>query len=134
MYQALIRFLHTLGIPIVAIIRDSQNYVRAAEAGIGVHEMKSYVAQADVEQWAPLVTWLTGTPDSTLSPRGTPPAAAQEPSEAAAAEGVAESPPGGPEEPPAAEVGQPGGAAVPEGEEQAVGVDVPEHAAATEVG
>ena len=57
-YQALIRFLHTLGIPIVATIRDSQNYVRAAELGIGVHEMKSYVAQADVAQWVPLVEWL----------------------------------------------------------------------------
>jgi chromosome partitioning protein len=58
-YQALIRFLHTLSIPIVATLRDSQNYVRAAELGLGVHEMKSYVAQDDVEQWTPLVEWLT---------------------------------------------------------------------------
>ena len=57
-YQSLIRFLHTLGIPIVATIRDSQNYVRAAELGVGVHEMKSYVAHDDVEQWLPLVQWL----------------------------------------------------------------------------
>jgi chromosome partitioning protein len=61
MYQSLIRFLHTLGIPIIATIRDSQNYVRAAEFGIGVHEMKTYVAQDDVEQWQPLIAWLTGT-------------------------------------------------------------------------
>jgi chromosome partitioning protein len=58
-YQALIRFLHTLGIPIVATLRDSQNYVRAAELGVGVHEMKSYVASDDIEQWTPLVEWLT---------------------------------------------------------------------------
>jgi chromosome partitioning protein len=64
-YQSLIRFLHTLHIPIVATIRDSQNYVRAAELGIGVHEMKSYVAQEDVEQWLPLVQWLA-------RPRGVP--------------------------------------------------------------
>ena len=57
-YQTLIRFLQTLGIPIVATIRDSQNYVRAAELGIGVHEMKSYVAAEDVEQWQPLIEWL----------------------------------------------------------------------------
>ena len=57
-YQSLIRFLHTLGIPIVATLRDSQNYVRAAELGVGVHEMKSYVAREDTEQWAPLVEWL----------------------------------------------------------------------------
>jgi chromosome partitioning protein len=61
-YQALIRFLHTLGIPIVATLRDSQNYVRAAELGLGVHEMKSYVAQDDVEQWEPLIDWLTRPP------------------------------------------------------------------------
>jgi chromosome partitioning protein len=60
-YQSLIRFLHTLGIPIIATIRDSQNYVRAAELGVGIHEMKSYVAQDDVEQWQPLVGWLTGS-------------------------------------------------------------------------
>ena len=57
-YQSLIRFLQTLGIPIVATIRDSQNYVRAAELGIGVHEMKSYIAREDVEQWVPLIEWL----------------------------------------------------------------------------
>jgi chromosome partitioning protein len=57
-YQSLIRFLQTLGIPIVATIRDSQNYVRAAELGIGVHEMKSYIAREDVEQWVPLINWL----------------------------------------------------------------------------
>jgi chromosome partitioning protein len=60
-YQTLVRFLQTLGIPIVATIRDSQNYVRAAEFGIGVHEMKSYIAREDVEHWAPLIEWLEKT-------------------------------------------------------------------------
>jgi chromosome partitioning protein len=71
-YQSLIRFLQTLGIPIVATIRDSQNYVRAAEHGIGVHEMKSYVAQEDVEQWQPLVDWLE-RPRGAAAPREEPP-------------------------------------------------------------
>jgi chromosome partitioning protein len=71
-YQALIRFLQTLGIPIVATIRDSQNYVRAAEQGIGVHEMKSYVAQEDVEQWVPLVQWLE-RPAGSQEPAHPPP-------------------------------------------------------------
>jgi chromosome partitioning protein len=66
-YQTLIRFLQTLGIPIVATIRDSQNYVRAAELGIGVHEMKTYVAAADVEQWEPLIEWLE-KPSSARAP------------------------------------------------------------------
>lgn len=66
-YQSLIRFLQTLGIPIVATIRDSQNYVRAAELGIGVHEMKSYIAREDVEQWEPLIAWL-GKPGGSQEP------------------------------------------------------------------
>jgi chromosome partitioning protein len=70
-YQALIRFLQTLGIPIVATIRDSQNYVRAAEHGIGVHEMKSYIAREDVEQWEPLIEWLDRP--SSASAHGPPP-------------------------------------------------------------
>jgi chromosome partitioning protein len=71
-YQALIRFLQTLGIPIVATIRDSQNYVRAAEHGIGVHEMKSYIAREDVEQWEPLIQWLE-TPSAPREPAHGPP-------------------------------------------------------------
>jgi chromosome partitioning protein len=61
-YQALIRFLHTLKIPIVATIRDSQNYVRGAELGVGVHEMKRYLAGEDVAQWVPLIQWLERRP------------------------------------------------------------------------
>jgi chromosome partitioning protein len=85
-YQSLIRFLHTLGIPIVATIRDSQNYVRAAELGVGVHEMKSYVAHEDVEQWAPLIAWLT-RPRGQQAPPGSAP---QEGSATAAADGSAQ--------------------------------------------
>ncbi|HUN26566.1 MAG TPA: AAA family ATPase [Steroidobacteraceae bacterium] len=57
-YQSLTRFLGTLGVPIVATIRDSQNYVRSAELGLGVHEMKSYIVREDVAQWEPLIAWL----------------------------------------------------------------------------
>jgi len=72
MYQSLIKFLQSLGIPIVATIRDSQNYVRAAEQGIGVHEMKAYVAQEDVDQWVPLIEWLE-RPRGTQAPVETSP-------------------------------------------------------------
>jgi hypothetical protein len=34
-YQSLMRFLETLRIPVIATLRDSQNYVRAAEQGVG---------------------------------------------------------------------------------------------------
>jgi chromosome partitioning protein len=87
-YQSLIRFLHTLGIPIVATIRDSQNYVRAAELGVGIHEMKSYVAHDDIEQWMPLVDWLA-RPRGEQAPPGSGPQT-----------GSAEPAPGGSEQPP----------------------------------
>jgi chromosome partitioning protein len=57
-YQSLMRFLATLQIPIVATFRDSQNYIRGAELGVGIHEMKPYLVREDLEQWNPLVDWL----------------------------------------------------------------------------
>lgn len=54
----LLRFLATLSIPVVTTLRDSHNYLRAAEAGHGVHEMKGYLAREDIDSWLPLVAWL----------------------------------------------------------------------------
>ena len=57
-YGALRRFLSTLGIPIVATLRDSQNYIRAAELGLGLEEMKPYSVAEDLAAWQPLLAWL----------------------------------------------------------------------------
>ena len=92
-YQSLIRFLHTLGIPIVATLRDSQNYVRAAELGIGVHEMKSYVARDDVEQWLPLIDWLTRPRGAATAPPGAAAAGGAPGASPSATEGGAVPPP-----------------------------------------
>lgn len=59
-YGSLMRFLDTLRIPVVATLRDSQNYVRSAESGLGLHEMKTYLVREDLEQWEPLIAWLGG--------------------------------------------------------------------------
>jgi chromosome partitioning protein len=72
-YQSLMRFLETLRIPVVATLRDSQNYVRAVEQGIGIHEMKRHLVTQDLEDWAPLLSWLrskeeTARPDAGLNP------------------------------------------------------------------
>jgi chromosome partitioning protein len=58
MFQSLMRFLEKLEIPVVATIRDSQNYVRAAEQGVGIHEMKPYTVKEDLAQWETLLAWL----------------------------------------------------------------------------
>jgi chromosome partitioning protein len=57
-YQSLMRFLETLRIPIIATLRDSQNYVRASEMGVGLHEMKPYVVEQDLGDWQPMLAWL----------------------------------------------------------------------------
>jgi chromosome partitioning protein len=57
-YQSLMRFLETLNIPVVTTIRDSQNYVRAAEMGVGIHEMKPYLVREDLGHWEQLLNWI----------------------------------------------------------------------------
>lgn len=75
-YQSLIRFLQTLGIPIVTTLRDSQNYIRAAELGVGIHEMKSYITREDIEQWDPLIAWLEKPTIASAPPAANPPVSA----------------------------------------------------------
>ncbi len=69
-YRSLMRFLATLGIPVVATLRDSQNYVRAAEIGIGIHEMKGREAAQDLEDWVPLLAWLKDKETGTVVANG----------------------------------------------------------------
>jgi chromosome partitioning protein len=57
--QALMRFLNSLDIPLIATLRDAQNYIRSAEAGVGVCEMPRWQVQADLEHWQQLTAWLT---------------------------------------------------------------------------
>jgi chromosome partitioning protein len=57
-YQSLMRFLHTMRIPVAAVLRDSQAYVRSAETGMGLHEMKGALLQEDLDTFRPLIEWL----------------------------------------------------------------------------
>jgi chromosome partitioning protein len=57
-YKSLMRFLESLRIPVIATLRDSQNYVRAAEQGVGLHEMKHNLVDQDLADWQPLLAWL----------------------------------------------------------------------------
>lgn len=58
MYETLKRFLHSLDIPFVATIRDTQNYIHAVEQGLGVHELKDRNVKEDVYEWNALIEWL----------------------------------------------------------------------------
>jgi len=52
------RFLDSLKIPVIAVLRDSQNYIRAAESGVGLHEMKGPRFRADQANWGSLIDWI----------------------------------------------------------------------------
>lgn len=58
-YASLKRFLSRLDFPIIAELRDTQNYVRAAERGLSIHDFRPPSrVQRDVDDWMPLVNWI----------------------------------------------------------------------------
>jgi len=57
-YEELEKFLDTLKVPVIARLRDTQNYIRAYSRGLGIHELPEYLSWPDQEQWEPLVKWL----------------------------------------------------------------------------
>ena len=58
----LLRILRTLETPTIAVLRDSQNFVRAAEQGIGVCEMQPSRVRQDVAEIQKIVRWLDAWP------------------------------------------------------------------------
>ena len=62
-FAKLMRFLDSLGIPIIAVLRDSQNFVHSAEQGIGLCEMQPSRVKQDVEQIQKIVSWLDAWPE-----------------------------------------------------------------------
>lgn len=46
------------GVPVLTHLRDSMNYIRAAERGLGIFEMAPHATQIDRDQWAPLLKWI----------------------------------------------------------------------------
>jgi chromosome partitioning protein len=57
-YHKLEKFLNSLKIPFVATLRDTQNYIRAEERGLGIFEMAPSAVAHDLEQWESLLKWL----------------------------------------------------------------------------
>jgi len=57
--HSLTRFLRSLDIPLIATLRDSQNYVRCAESGVGIYELPRWQVRQDLEAWEELMDWLS---------------------------------------------------------------------------
>jgi len=59
-YTALRDFLKALDVPFIGALRNSQNYVKAADSGVGIFEMTMSETQADMKEWEPILKWVEG--------------------------------------------------------------------------
>ncbi len=66
-YKSLKRFLNTLDMPFLTELRDSQNYVHAAERGLGIYEMWDSRVTKDKDEWQPMLDWLDLDSNATTS-------------------------------------------------------------------
>ena len=67
-FAKLMRFLDSLGIPIIAVLRDSQNFVRSAEEGLGICEMQPSRVKPDVTEINKIIAWLDAWPERRRDP------------------------------------------------------------------
>ena len=53
-------YLATVPVPVVAWLRDTQNYVQLAAHGLTLFDVAKSRVERDLEQWSPLQAWLQG--------------------------------------------------------------------------
>lgn len=68
-YRSLMKFLSSLSISVVGVLKDSQNYVHSAAQGISIHEMPVTKMRDDVERWQGIIDWLDEKMATPLTPR-----------------------------------------------------------------
>ncbi len=57
-YHELETFLKGLSIPVIGTLRESQNYIRSAERGLGLFELAPSMVWQDLDQWDSVMAWL----------------------------------------------------------------------------
>ena len=57
-FEQLRHYLATLPLPVVAALRDTQNYVQLAARGLTLWDVAPSRVERDLAQWAPLMQWL----------------------------------------------------------------------------
>jgi chromosome partitioning protein len=58
MFEELDAYLGKLKVPYLGSLRQSTNYLRAFQRGMGIFELPGYLAGPDWEQWQPILKWL----------------------------------------------------------------------------
>ena len=57
-FRSLMKFLESLEIPVAAVLRDTQNYIKSAAGGRGLGELDRADVEKDMIQWKRMVGWL----------------------------------------------------------------------------
>jgi chromosome partitioning protein len=57
-HDQLHQYLDSLGVPVVAWLRDTQNYVQLAAHGLTLWDVAPSRVERDLEQWAALAAWV----------------------------------------------------------------------------
>jgi chromosome partitioning protein len=65
-FRNLERFVAALNIPVIASLRETQNYVSSSEKGLGVHELNKS-NQQDIEAWRQIIDWLEDRESTALT-------------------------------------------------------------------
>lgn len=58
LFEELDKYLGKLKVPYLSALRQSTNYLRAYQRGMGVLELPEYLAWPDWQQWEPITKWL----------------------------------------------------------------------------
>jgi chromosome partitioning protein len=58
LFEELDKYLGKLKVPYLASLRQSTNYLRAYQRGMGIFELPEYLASPDWDQWKPIKRWL----------------------------------------------------------------------------
>jgi chromosome partitioning protein len=54
----LLRILDNIETPIISVLRDSQNYLHAADLGLGIYDMPHHLVKKDIAQMDQVIGWL----------------------------------------------------------------------------
>lgn len=57
----LAKSIEQMGFPVLTYLRNAQIYASAAEQGLSLFEMRPSLVKQDLEQWGPLLKWISDT-------------------------------------------------------------------------
>jgi chromosome partitioning protein len=67
-FKVLMTFLNEVNLPIVGYLRDTQNYIRAVNAGVSLFDLPPSAVKQDTLQWQTILEWLNKPSKETSNP------------------------------------------------------------------